>query len=416
MNTRPVPPVAEVPTRLPRMILLHPNDGCLTVARSLIRRGVQVHALADPRHEYVLASRHVTGRVIPDPRADPGTWSTELAALAADGGGVVICGSDAASEWVQRNRGELAPSLRTFETADGAHRDLMNKRELYRIAAEAGVRTPWMRHVVTRADLDELRAEVSFPCILKPTLGHVAKAAVGFGTQRLESAADLTDRADQLLEHGLDFVLTELVPGPETALLGAVTIRDSDGGYLLEYGRRKRRQWPLDYGAGTVLESVDEPEMLRLNRRLLDHVGFQGLSSCEAKRHAGNGELYLVEINVRVPANYGLAEACGVDGAWRLYAALAGIPLPPQLSPITGRKVVMHPDLLAAWSRVRRGEASIGTIVDSWRGSRDFGVLDGRDPAPTLSLATQVLRRRVRTLRAKRADRHLPADPVPTPR
>jgi hypothetical protein len=40
----------------------------------------------------------------------------------------------------------------------------------------------------------------------------------------------------------------------------------------------------------------------------------------------------------------------------------------------------------AAWQRVRRREASVGTVVRSWRGTRDFGVLSVRDPMPAVAL------------------------------
>lgn len=204
-----------------------------------------------------------------------------------------------------------------------------------------------------RAALAQVRAEVAYPCIVEPTPGHVAKAVVGVGTVRVDSAAELDAAAGALLDHHLELVVTELVPGPESALEGAVTVRDRDRGYLLEYGRRIVRQWPPGHGTGSRPECADVPEVLALNRRLLDHVGFHGLSSCEAKRHAGTGELYLIDVTVRLPANHGLAQACGADGAWRVYAALAGLPLADVPRPRPGRRVGVLPDLLAAWHRAR---------------------------------------------------------------
>ena len=387
---------AAFPAYLPRLVLAHPNDGALTIARRLVRRGIEVHALTDERYAYVLASRGVTGRVMPPFAERPDVWADELWALAERGGGVVLSGSDAATEWLARNRSELPSSLWTFESKDGVHLALMNKFELYRAAREAGVRTPGMWHVASRSALDEVldetRAEVAYPCIVKPTLGHVAKSAVGVGTVRVDSPAELDAAAGALLDHHLDLVVTELVPGPESALEGAVTIRDRDRGYLLEYGRRKVRQWPPDYGTGSLLESADVPEMLALNRRLLDHVDFHGLSSCEAKRHAVTGELYLIEINVRLPANYGLSQACGADGAWRTYAALAGLPIATMPRPRTGRKVVMHPDLLAAWHQIRTEPRSLPRVLASWRGVRDTGVLSLRDPRPAIAMVRDELR------------------------
>lgn len=204
----------------------------------------------------------------------------------------------------------------------------------------------------------------------------------------------MLDAAGPLLDNDIGVLLTELVPGAETALEGSVAVRDQDGAYILEYGRRKLRQWPLDYGVGSLLESAEVPETMTMNRRLLDHTGYVGIAACETKRHSVTGELYLIEINVRVPASFGLAEACGVDGAWRLYGAAAGLPTGRQPRQQNGRKVVLpQKDLQAALSRVRRRDTSVREVVRSWRGIRDTAAFSLRDPAPGVRQLLQLLSR-----------------------
>jgi predicted ATP-grasp superfamily ATP-dependent carboligase len=382
----------------PPAVFCHPNDGCLTAARALVRRGVEVHLLTTPEYRYVLASRGVHGRVMPDIRTHTQEWLDELNGI---GAAAVLCGSDAASEWVTAHRDSLLPTLRTFESADRVHVDLMDKQILYRTANEAGVRAPWMVHVATADELAMHLATVTFPCVVKPTMGHVAKQMLGIGTTAVASRAELAAATAPLLAHEIPFLLTELVPGPETALEGSVAVRAADGEYALEYGRHKVRQWPLDYGVGSLLESADVPETLKMNRQLLDHTGYVGISACETKRHSGTGELYLIEINVRVPASFGLAEAAGTDGAWRLYAALTGLPLGRQPEPVEGRKVMLpQKDLQAAAARIRRRETTPLAVLRSWRGVRDTAAWSWRDPAPALA--------QVRTIIADRRTRKAP--------
>jgi predicted ATP-grasp superfamily ATP-dependent carboligase len=231
--------------------------------------------------------------------------------------------------------------------------------------------------------------------VVKPTFGHVAKQLLGVGTVRAGSRDELLAAAAPLLEHEIPFLVTELVPGPETALEGSVAVRTAEGDYTLEYGRRKIRQWPLDYGVGSLLEASDVPETLKLNRQLLDHTGFVGISACETKRHSGTGELYLIETNVRIPASFGLAEACGVEGAWRLYATLAGIELGRQRRQRDGTKVMLpQKDVQAAIARLRAGDASPAEVLRSWRGVRDTAAFSLRDPAPALAHVRQLLGRR----------------------
>jgi len=372
---------------LPRAIILQPNDGCLTVARALHRIGVDVHVLTSPEYSYVAASRGVDGVVLPEPLRDPEPWYEALCDLAATGGGVVLSGSDSASEWLTQHRAALPGNLRSFEADDRVHAELMDKLALYRIASGIGIRVPEFHHIRDRSDLLAVLPELRFPRVLKARMGHVAKLTVGFGTVLVSTRRDLLQRGDRLLDNGIDFLLTDIVPGRERRLEAAVTVRGEDGAYTLEYGRRKIRQWPLDYGVGSLNQAAHVPDTMAMSRTLLDHVGFHGIASCETKRNARDGQLYLIEVNVRVPANFGLADACGVDGSWRLYATLAGIPLGPQPEQVDGRKcMIPFREARASWQRVRRHETSVGAVVRSWRGTRDFGVLSVRDPMPTVAL------------------------------
>ncbi len=376
-----------------RLVLLLPNDGCLTIARAVGRRGVEVQALTTDEYAYVLRSRYVTGgRVMPDIRRDPEAW---VAQLNASGPAVLISGSDAATEWLVAHRKELDPGLISFETADGLHTELMDKQRLYEIAAAAGVRAPWMRHAGTRTELDEMLPGMTYPCVLKPTMGHVAKDLTGVGTLRMDSRADVVEHAGRLLDLGVPVLLTELVPGPETLLEGAVAIRDADGSFPLEYGRRKIRQWPLDYGVGCLMEAADVSETREMNRKLLDITGYVGVAACETKRHAQTGDLYLIEINVRVPGAFGLAQACGVDGPWRLYSTLAGLPLGPQPEQINGRKMMLPQKEAAALAkRLRARDVTPWQVLKSWRGTRDFGAFALSDPMPLLALVRRLARKR----------------------
>lgn len=376
---------------LPRLVVLHPNDGCLTAARVLAGRGVDVHMLPAPDFRYVLRSRAVTGRVLPDVREQPGAWLDELTGL---GAGVVLSGSDAATEFLSEHRDALPAELVTFESADRLHVTLMDKQRLYEVAERAGVRTPWTRHVASRSDLDRYVDELTYPCVLKPTMGHLGKALLGVGTVRVDSRAQLLEHAGRLLDGGLASVISELVPGPESALEGAVAVRSRSGDYPLEYSRRKLRQWPPDYGVGSLMESEVLPETLKLHRQLLDQAGYVGISGCETKRHADTGELYLIEINVRVPGGFGLSQACGVDGPWRLYATLAGLPLGPQPDQVDGRRLMLpHKELAAVGVRLRSRQTTVREVGRSWRGVRDTGAFALRDPLPGLALLAQLARK-----------------------
>jgi predicted ATP-grasp superfamily ATP-dependent carboligase len=144
----------------------------------------------------------------------------------------------------------------------------------------------------------------------------------------------------------------------------------------------------VDYGVVALMEVVPAPEALAAARRLLDGSGYVGLASTEFKRHAETGELVLIEVNVRVPQSFGLAQAGGTDGPWRVYAALAGLPLEPQPPAQAGAKVwIPQLDLHSVRELRRRGEISLLDVARSLHGVRDHGAFSWRDPGPGLAIA-----------------------------
>ena len=238
---------------------------------------------------------------------------------------------------------------------------------------------------------------------MKPSHSHRGKLAGNYRTALAADVGELRAKVGAAIEAGVRMLITEWVPGGEANLEGAVTLRTADGGYTLAYGRRKVRQHPIDFGVGSLLRSAPVPDTMELAKRLVVHTGFVGLSSFEAKLHQETGERVLTEINVRVPLNYGLGDASGVDASWRLYATLAGLPLAAQPAQTDGKSVLIpHLDAMAAASRLRRDELSLRGLVRSYRGTRDTGVLSVRDPGPGLALARRMLRSRVDRNRSER--------------
>jgi predicted ATP-grasp superfamily ATP-dependent carboligase len=373
---------------LPRAILLDPNDSGLVLARSLARRGVPVTHLAVPRYAWVTRSRGAEALTMPPPGNEE-TWLAALDELAGRGPGVLVPLSDRACELVTRRRERIPAVLRSFEGPANAHLELMDKGSLYDLARSVGIRVPWHQRVSTMAELDALAPGIDYPCLLKPVLSHEFRRLLG--DRRVivtPDASALRAAARPALEAGLEMLVAEYVPGPETALLGAVTVRRENGTETLAYTRRKLRQYP-PFGAGSVLEAVPAPEVLAITRRLLDAAGFTGVSSLEAKRHAGTGEHVLMEINVRIPQNIGLGVACGVDAPWRIYATLAGVPLGEQASQRDGAKtIVASLEARAAPAYVAQGDLSLRSVLRSWRGVRDVSGLSVLEPAPLIAFAS----------------------------
>ncbi len=389
----------------PGAVLLDPNDACLRIARVLSARGVVVHALAGPSTAYAARSRHVRGQFLPKIADAPETWLERLRLIAAGGPAVLLPGSDDASELLARERNSIPPTLRSFESAESAHMELMDKRRLYELAASLGVRVPWTRRVASAEDAAAAESEDLLPCVAKPALSHVGKL-FGYGVTLVRDRAELRELCSRAARDGVELLLSEYVPGGVPQLEAATVVRAADGTYPLAYSRRKLRQHPIDFGVGSLLCSELLPETVKMTRTICDATGYVGIANLESKRHAETGEHVLIEINVRVPNGLALGDACGIDASWRLYATLAGLPLPPPQPQRNGVKLAMPLyDLRAIRDHRRRGDLSWAQLLRSYRGARDLSMLDPLDPAPAVALARSVLRSRRELRRLSAAPR-----------
>jgi D-aspartate ligase len=320
----------------------------------------------------------------------------------------VVTGTDVASEFLAAERATLPESVRTFEATGQVHRALMNKWSAYEIADRAGVRRPWSHSASTPADLESAVKAASYPCVLKPVLSHLWRRQ--FGDDRvllMRTPAELEAGGSRALATGLEIVVSDYIPGGDDAVEEAILVRAKDGSYPVAFGCRKLRQHPTGFGAASLCVSAPIPQSMELARRLLDEAGYVGVAGIETKRHAESGDYYFLEANVRIPTQWGLGDAAGADASWRLYATLAGLELGAQAPPRHGVKLVFPQLELHAAYRTLRGGPGPGLLrrLAGWRGAKDLGVFDPRDPGPGLALARDVIARRVAQLPGRRRRR-----------
>ena len=394
----------------PSIVLLDPYNGGLSVARSLVRVGARVAVVAGESSAFVARARGVEGQVVP--LADGSERVAALERLTAIGFGGVLTGGDAASAWLSEQRQRLPAALRTFESADDAHVPLMSKQASERIARVAGVTVPWTRPATTLQELGVAVGEAPYPAVLKPVLSHAWRAV--FGEERVllvHSEIEARREGERALEAGLPMMMCEYVPGGDADVEEAIVVRAPDGSYPVHFGCAKIRQFPVGFGVASLCEIADLPETMELARAVLDEASFVGVADVEAKRHAVTGERYFLEVNVRIPTQFGLGDAAGLDAARRMAAVLAGEdvgPQPPMLR--TARLMFPQQEVRAAlaalraappWERARVGRQ----LLRSYAGVRDVGILDPRDPMPGVAVVTGAAARRLR--RRMRSSRHV---------
>lgn len=388
------------------MVLLDPYNAGLALARRMVRLGAEVTVAES--HRIVGHSRGV--RSIVDPyKRDGQEWLELLSTLARDSMEcVVLTGTDRASEWLVQASEGLPANVRAFERTDGAHLALMSKERADAIARSAGVRVPWTACVSSAEQFAEAAAQAPWPCVIKPVFSHEWRDRYGekraFFAQDARAAAQVVEGP---LADGVPMLLSQYIPGGDSDVEEAIVVRLADGSYPVSFGCRKLRQYPAGFGETAVGESSALPETTELARRVLDEAGFVGVAGVETKRHSETGERWFLEVNVRLPGQWGLGDACGVEASPRVVGALCGRELGPQPRLRAGVRFV-QPDLdwhgvlpavRAAPARRRPGLA--WRLMRPYLGARELGMFDPRDPGPLIALFGQFAGRRIKRVRAR---------------
>jgi D-aspartate ligase len=155
----------------PPAIILGGSSNAVSVARSLGRAGVVVHALGDPRNQ-VRWSRHLD-EFVPMRGSEVQIRTLEWLAAGPREGVILPC-DDEGLELVAGHRAELIglgyiPS----EHDDKALLGMLDKERTYELARAAGVPTPFTMTVRGDAGLESIPHGFSFPCAVKPLQSHV---------------------------------------------------------------------------------------------------------------------------------------------------------------------------------------------------------------------------------------------------
>ena len=258
----------------------------------------------------------------------------------------------------------------------------IDKRLTHDLAKKAGVPYPRTFYPKGVADLD--RPDLAFPVIIKPAIrdNYYDKAR-----KKAVRADDLDElrreylKASSLIDPA-EIMIQELIPGGAGNLYSYGSLH-TPRGVLGKVVARRTRQHPVEFGRVTThAETVRLPELEDMGRRLLETMGFQGISEVEFMQDPRDGTYKLIEINARFWAWHSLAIAAGVDLPYVMYLDMLG-----EKAQAGDFEEGVHwfrllVDLPVSAIQATKGRLDLGAYLRSWRGRRTFSVFSWRDPLP----------------------------------
>ena len=222
---------------------------------------------------------------------------------------------------VSRMRDQLSPAFR-FALADPELiEDLVDKARFQALSERLGLPVPRAARLDPGDDAPDLR----FPVLAKPLTRHneTWRRLTAGKAVHLESAADLAALRARL--GGVEVLVQEVVPGPESRVESYHVYIDDDGLVAGEFTGRKLRTHPPCYGFSTALTITDAPDLRRLGRELCERMRLRGVAKLDFKRD-DSGHLRLFEVNPRFNLWHHPAAVAGVNLPALVYADLTGRP------------------------------------------------------------------------------------------
>jgi predicted ATP-grasp superfamily ATP-dependent carboligase len=315
-----------------------------------------------------------------DPWSDPGTLLARLLAFGSsqDAAPVLFYQDDWDLLLVSRNRAALAERFRFVMPDAELVEDLVDKARFQRLAERLDLPVPparWLRIDDDRGSL----VDVPLPAIVKPLTRQAATwGSVGGGAKAISVSTphELESVVARLHEAGVDALVQQLIPGPESRMESYHVYVDAAGQVRGEFTGRKLRTWPRAYGHTSALEITDAPEVRATGRAIIETLDLRGVAKCDFKRDP-DGRLHLLEINPRFNLWHHPGASAGVNIPAIVYHDLVGRQLPVGSARPGTRWVHPTRDVLASlqgrsmtpgWLRwALESEAKSGVAKDDWR-------------------------------------------------
>jgi len=383
------------------VVLLGGVHGALAAARSLGRKGIAVVYVTDD-HPLPKFSRYVRESFTWPGAQAPGAaqWLVNLAGERGLKDWLLIPCADGDVKLIAENRDALQKAFRVVSLGWDDLKQLGDKKLLAGLATQIGIPFPRSYQVDSAADLAAL--EPSFPVLLKPAQREARNSFSQDKVWRADTREELAALyRDALANSGTSgVVVQDYIPGAGHDQYSYAGVW-SAGEPVAEMTVRRVRQYPSDFGISCFIETVDEPQIREVARKLLRAVRYEGLVEIDFKFDARDGQFKPLDVNPRVWAWIGLGEAAGSDFVGILYRLAHGErpAVPAAAGSLRWIQVLRDIPAVMALQKQRQWRGGLSNYLASFRQPLAWATMAWDDPVPFLVevpiTALRILRRRM---------------------
>ncbi|HEV2073115.1 MAG TPA: hypothetical protein VGR29_05675 [Thermomicrobiales bacterium] len=361
----------------------------LGAIRSLGRAGVPVVGLDPTPGGLGFASRYCDARRCPNPVTEPDLLVEYLldAQRKLDEPGILSPASDAFVLFISRHRKLLGEHFRFNLPSPEVIESAVDKRKLYETAERVGIAYPETFYPEMMDDVHRIKHEITYPVYVKPYHSHLWHAAFPKSGKGIKAftPGQLVSAYERVFAAGVEAMVQSIILGPASNIRTARVYMSEQGELLALLTTRTIRQWPVEFGVGTMLESWRNRELAEMGTRFFRDIDFRGVGTIEFKRDERDGVLKVTDLNPRWWGSIQLAPSSGVDFPLIHYLDLVGQSPDPQLTFKEGvRWIDGRGDFASAMTLVRSRQLKVREWLRDCTGVRSFSTFALDDLGPFL--------------------------------
>ena len=382
------------------VVVLGFHCGGLGVARSLGRLGVRVHGVdRDPRAPG-FASRYCRSANVLDyevaPVAETLEFLDELGRKV--GPAVLIPTTDGAAEFLAEHAVELLPRFTFARVSPELVRTLIDKREVFRLAQQAGVPTPPIMFPESSDDVARFLSSATFPIVLKAINPGRLERRTGHRLLVAHTPEELLRRYDEWEDGGApNLMLQEHIPGGDETVWVFNGVFNERSECIAAFTGQKLRQHPPGAGATSLGMCAPNAQIVRLTTDFMRTLPYRGVIDIDYRYDARDGLYKLLDPNPRVGSAFRLfVDEQGMDVARLLYLDLTGQPVSPAPMRVGRKWIFEDRDIETSLQHMLDGTLTLRGWFRSLRGVEE-GVWYARDDwRPFWQMCRGLVRRAVR--------------------
>ncbi|TYR80641.1 carbamoyl-phosphate synthase [Priestia megaterium] len=354
------------------------------IIRSLARKGIKVYAFDTEKPYKIGKSRLATCGICPSPLTEEKELLSFLINLAKklDFKPVLYAGADDYVVFISKNRTELSQYFLFLFPEHSTIEQVLDKNKAYELALKHNIPCPKTYIVEEESHLEEAIANLDFPCILKPVLGHEFRKKVNKKAILIQDPEQLRTEYAIYKEVG-KLIVQEVIPGDNQCFYKVATFYDDNMDLLALFSLQKNHQFPAEFGTGAHIVSKRIPDLIDLCLPFFKEINLQGIGMAEFKKDPRDGIYKFIEINPRFWLTHSLTGPAGIDFVYMYYLYLTKQDPSPRLQQIDGIKwIYLVRYYLTFLQKKKRGEMTFNDFCRGLQGKKEFALFAWDDPMP----------------------------------